>query len=53
MNEFFNSMFNTEGKYYCQYCFIFKSRKDALNRHIEACIKQDPQNVEYPKKKKI
>ena len=52
LNAFFNSMFNTELQFYCPYCFISKSRKDALARHIEACIKQDPQKVEYLKREK-
>ena len=42
-------IYNTDNQYYCPYCFISKSTKDALDRHIKACIKQDPQKVEYLK----
>ena len=36
-------MFNTESQFYCPFCFTSKSRKYELYRHIESCIKQNPQ----------
>ena len=46
-------MYNTDNQYNCPYCFISKSNKDPLDRHIEACIKQDLQKVEYLTEKKM